>query len=130
MSHQQTDKPDARRLPNLMDLPLEEMEAFIFSSGKEKYRARQIMKWLYQSGVTSFETMTTLGRDFREKLPSMARIYRPTIARIQNHETARKRRFWNWKTACILKVFLFPAKTIGRFASRHRPAAPWTALFA
>jgi len=37
-----------QKLPNLRDLSLKEIEDFIASHGKEKYRARQIMKWLYQ----------------------------------------------------------------------------------
>ena len=110
MSRQQTDKPDAGRLPNLMDLPLEEMESFIFSSGKEKYRARQIMKWLYQSGVTSFETMTTLGRDFREKLPSMARIYRPTIARIQKSRDGTQKALLELEDGLYIESVLIPGK--------------------
>jgi len=37
-------------LPNLKDMPLEELEGFIAGLGKERYRARQIMKCLYQQG--------------------------------------------------------------------------------
>ena len=51
-------KSPKKLLPNLLDFTLEEMEEFISSSGKEKYRARQIMKWLHQSGVLSFEVKT------------------------------------------------------------------------
>ena len=35
-----TDKPD------LKNMTLEEIEAFVASLGKEKYRARQSMKWI------------------------------------------------------------------------------------
>jgi 23S rRNA (adenine2503-C2)-methyltransferase len=73
-------------LPNLLDFTLEEMEEFISSSGKEKYRARQIMKWLHQSGSLSFDDMTTLSRDFREKLAEIARIQRPEIVKIQKSQ--------------------------------------------
>ncbi|MBE9546926.1 MAG: hypothetical protein IMF10_05465, partial [Proteobacteria bacterium] len=41
--------------PNLKDMSLEEIEEFISDLGKEKYRAKQIMKWLYQTGATSFD---------------------------------------------------------------------------
>ena len=70
-------------LPNLLDFTLEEMEAFIAASGKEKFRARQIMKWLHQSGSTSFDAMTTLSRNFRKTLSASARIRRPEIVKIQ-----------------------------------------------
>jgi len=55
-------------LPNLLDFTLEEMEEFISSLGKEKFRARQIMKCLYQSGNLSFAEMTTISREFRGRL--------------------------------------------------------------
>ena len=49
-------RPD-NLLPNLLDFTLEEMEEFISSLGKKKFRARQIMKWLHQSGSVSFEPL-------------------------------------------------------------------------
>ena len=67
------------QLPNLLDFTLEGMQAFISSLGKEKFRAPQIMKWLYQSSSVSFDDMTTLSRDFRAKLSKIARISRPQI---------------------------------------------------
>lgn len=78
-------------LPNLLDFTLEEMETFISSLGKEKYRARQIMKCLYQSGNTSFDEMTTLSRDFRGKLAAISCIRRPEVVKIlESKDTTRK----------------------------------------
>ena len=54
--------------PNIRDLSLEEMEDLIVGLGKEKYRARQIMKWLYSGQATAFAEMTSLARDFRLRL--------------------------------------------------------------
>jgi 23S rRNA (adenine2503-C2)-methyltransferase len=65
--------------PNIRDMSLEEIEALIVSLGKEKYRARQIMKWLYPGGATSFAEMTTLARDFRTRMEGLARIAEPAI---------------------------------------------------
>ncbi len=50
-------------LADLKDMTLEEIEAFVASLGKEKYRARQIMKWIYQQGASSFEEMTNLSKE-------------------------------------------------------------------
>jgi 23S rRNA (adenine2503-C2)-methyltransferase len=43
-------------------MSLSEIEALIGRLGKEKYRARQIMKCLYRKGATSFAEMTALSR--------------------------------------------------------------------
>jgi hypothetical protein len=69
--------------PNLKDLDLPEIETCIAPLGKETYRARQIMKWLYQHGAESFEEMTNLSKAFRAALNDIARIGQPDIAKTQ-----------------------------------------------
>ncbi|OGP81678.1 MAG: 23S rRNA (adenine(2503)-C(2))-methyltransferase [Deltaproteobacteria bacterium RBG_16_54_11] len=59
---------------NLKDLSLEELEALIAGLGKERYRARQIMRWLYGRGASSFEEMTDLAKELRAELSRTARI--------------------------------------------------------
>lgn len=59
---------------DLKDLSLESLEAFLMGLGKEKYRAKQIFKWLYQRGATTFDDMTDLSKDFRRELLLKSRI--------------------------------------------------------
>lgn len=59
---------------DLKNYDLAELESFIAGSGKEKYRARQIFKWLYQKGAVSFEEMTNLSKDLRRELEERASI--------------------------------------------------------
>ena len=42
--------------------------------GGQAFRAEQIYKWLHQKGVASFEEMTNLSREFREKLNNSCTI--------------------------------------------------------
>jgi 23S rRNA (adenine2503-C2)-methyltransferase len=66
-------------LVNLKDLSLEGIEALIAGLGKEQYRARQIMRWLYGHGASSFEEMTDLAKELRAELGRIARISSPTL---------------------------------------------------
>jgi 23S rRNA (adenine2503-C2)-methyltransferase len=59
---------------NLKDLSLEELEDLIAGLGKEQYRARQIMRWLYRQRASSVEEMTDLAKELRAELGRMARI--------------------------------------------------------
>jgi len=59
---------------DLKDLSLEELEALIAGLGKERYRARQIMRWLYRHGASSVEEMTDLTKELRAELDRTARI--------------------------------------------------------
>ena len=98
-------------LPNLLDFTLAEMEQFISSSGKEKYRARQIMKWLHQSGSISFDEMTTLSRDFRETLATIAQIQRPQIVKILTSQDGTKKALLRLVDGLFIESVLIPGKS-------------------
>ncbi len=59
---------------DLKNLTLDELTAFLSGLGKEKFRARQIMRWIYGRGVTSFAEMTDLSKALREDLTARAFI--------------------------------------------------------
>ena len=48
----------------------DELNTYLFDLGEKKYRTRQLWKWLYVNGVKSFNEMTDIGINLREKLNS------------------------------------------------------------
>jgi len=98
-------------LPNLKDLSLEEIEGFIATHGKEKYRARQIMKWLYQHGATSFSEMTNLARDLRTSLAEQARISQPSIETIHTSSDTTKKVLFRLEDGLLIESVLIPGKS-------------------
>jgi len=58
---------------DLKGLPLEELEELIESKGWEKYRAKQVMRWIYK-GVSDFKEMTNLPQKLRGELKEWAYI--------------------------------------------------------
>lgn len=104
-----TDRAE-KLLPNLLDFTLEEMQEFISSLGKEKFRAPQIMKWLHQSGSVSFDEMTTLSRDFRLKLSQISRISRPKIVKIQESRDGTKKALLGLEDGLFIESVLIPGK--------------------
>jgi len=95
---------------NLNNLPLEEIESLILSLGKERYRARQIMKCLYHQGATSFDQMTTLARDFRIKLAEIARIGQPELVKAQTSRDGTKKVLFRLEDGCCIESVLIPGK--------------------
>lgn len=89
---------------------IEEIEALIASLGKEKYRARQIMKWLYTGGATSFAEMTTLARDFRTRMEDLTRIAEPAIDRIQTSQDGTKKVLFRIKGDLFIESVLIPGR--------------------
>lgn len=53
---------------DLKGLTLEQLQQFLVGLGKQKYRAKQIMNWIYQRGVTDFDQMTDQSKAFRQTL--------------------------------------------------------------
>ena len=64
---------------NLLGKTREEMEAFFLSLGEKKYRAHQMLKWIYIHQVDDFEQMTDVGKKLRDKLNEIAEIRAPEI---------------------------------------------------
>ena len=110
MIHKQKNISDENQFPNLLNFTLEEMQEFIASLGKEKFRAPQIMKWLYQSGSISFDSMTTLSRDFRTKLSRIARISRPQIVKVQESKDGTKKALLRLEDGLFIESVLIPGK--------------------
>lgn len=63
----------------LLGLSLEEMQSLIEEIGEPKYRAKQIIEWLYQKRATTFEEMTNLPKPLRQKLTEHYEIGRHDI---------------------------------------------------
>lgn len=55
---------------NIKDYNLDELKEKVANLGEKPYRAEQIFKWIYVDNVTSFDDMTNLSLEFREKLKS------------------------------------------------------------
>lgn len=60
-------------MTNLKDLTYDELVQFIENLGEKKFRAKQIFVWLSR-GVTSFDQMTDISKQLREKLSAVSYI--------------------------------------------------------
>jgi len=59
---------------DLKNFNLRELEQFLSGKGKERFRATQVFKWIYQLGAVSFAEMTNLSKDFRAELEAIAYV--------------------------------------------------------
>ncbi len=64
---------------NLLDLDRAGLVAFFADLGEARYRAEQVMKWIYHRHVTDFAQMTDLGKALREKLSAACAIEPPKV---------------------------------------------------
>jgi 23S rRNA (adenine2503-C2)-methyltransferase len=65
--------------PNLLDFDADGLAAFFATLGEKPFRARQLLRWVHQSGEADFARMSDLAKDLRAKLAGAARVEPPRI---------------------------------------------------
>lgn len=65
---------------NLLNFNRAGLREYFSSIGEKPFRADQVMKWIYQAGVSDFDQMTNLNKALREKLKTQCEVKAPEIA--------------------------------------------------
>jgi 23S rRNA (adenine2503-C2)-methyltransferase len=99
------------KITDLKNLSSSELQEFISSFGKEKYRTLQMLRWLYQKGASSFEEMTNLPRRFREDLGDVSRISDLTPLEEQRSEDGTRKFLFALEDGERIETVLIPNKT-------------------
>jgi 23S rRNA (adenine2503-C2)-methyltransferase len=71
--------PTQAKRPDLAELDRLQLEAALEERGQERFRARQIFRWIYRHGVTDIGAMTDLPRGLRESLGTDFTLSTPQI---------------------------------------------------
>jgi 23S rRNA (adenine2503-C2)-methyltransferase len=77
---------------DLLGLTGEALTQLFESLGQRPFRARQIMRWVYQRGVVDFDAMTDLSQDLRRELNASASLELPNV--LSAHDSADGTRKW------------------------------------
>ena len=64
---------------NLLGLSRAKLTAFLASIGEKPFRAKQLMQWIHQYGVTDFDQMTNVSKELRNRLKTVCKIEAPEI---------------------------------------------------
>ncbi len=92
---------------NLLGLDRSALQEYFVALGVKEFHARQVLKWVYQRGVTDFSEMTDLGLSLRQTLSERAMLALPEKAGEQISEDGT----WKWLFRledgnCIETVFI------------------------
>lgn len=66
---------------NLLGLARPELTAYCVKMGEKPFRAKQLLHWIHQSGVTDFHAMTDMSKALRERLAADAAVMGPSVVR-------------------------------------------------
>jgi len=72
--------PSVIERPNLLGLDQTALTALVAQWGGKPFRARQLQRWVHQRGVSNFDEMTDLARDFRSALTTRCFVAAPAVS--------------------------------------------------
>lgn len=64
---------------NFYNYSLKGLQQRLQGLGKEKFRAQQLFKWVYEQGVTNFDEMTNVSKVFRQELVNLFHFDLPKV---------------------------------------------------
>ena len=64
---------------NLLDLDAAGLAGFFETLGEKPFRAKQVLRWMHQSGESDFARMSDLAKGLREKLAGAAQVEAPAV---------------------------------------------------
>ena len=73
-------------MKNIKDYNLEELKQELINMGEKPFRAEQIFNWIYRENVTSFDDMTNISKEVREKLKQDFSFYKIKMLIKTKHE--------------------------------------------
>jgi 23S rRNA (adenine2503-C2)-methyltransferase len=98
---------------NLLGLDREGLIEFFATIGEKPFRAQQLMKWIYQSGVTDFDLMTNISKATRAKLHDVAEVTVPEIITQQQSTDGTRKWLLNMEGSNAIETVFIPEKTRG-----------------
>lgn len=114
-SAEQSDQ--AAKKVNLLGMSKDELSAFFVSLGEKSFRATQVMKWIYQFGVTDFFEMTNISKKLQHKLHKVACVVPPTVKYKEFSQDGTRKWVFEVAGGSLVETVLIPAddgKQFGR----------------
>lgn len=93
---------------NLLGLNREQFQAWCAERGEKPFRARQMMRWMHQSGINDFALMSDVSRDFREQLSACAVIEAPQVLKDTTAPDGTRKWLFNVGTGNAIEAVYIP----------------------
>lgn len=90
-------------------LTLEDLEKLFKAHGKEKFRAQQIYKWVYEQRMTDPVQMTNLSKQFREDLPKFLSFDLPKVIQHLKSVDGTQKFLFDMKNGMSVEAVLIPS---------------------
>lgn len=95
--------------PSLLGLTLEQLTAVLKEMGEPGFRAKQVMEWVFQRRVLSFDAMTNLGAALRAKLAERFTLRSMTHSSVTGSEDTTRKYLFKLHDGRYVETVLIPA---------------------
>lgn len=89
-------------------MPPADLDAFLSRWGKERYRARQIARWIYRRFAEDFSAMTDLSKDIRGELSRACRISSPPVESVETSSDGTEKYLFRLEDGESVESVLIP----------------------
>ncbi|WP_263076013.1 23S rRNA (adenine(2503)-C(2))-methyltransferase RlmN [Moraxella nasicaprae] len=103
---------------NLLGMSKGQLETFFESLGEKKFRAVQVMKWIYQFGVTDFYQMSNLSKKLQAILDDKACVVPPKVKFKQFSEDGTRKWVFEVAGGSLVETVLIPAEDSKEFGRK------------
>ena len=100
---------EAQAKTNLLGMTQAQLGNYFKSIGEKPFRATQVIKWIYQQGVTDFEQMTNLSKGLRDKLSANACVTPPKVVHRQYSDDGTRKWVFEVTGGSLVETVLIPA---------------------
>ena len=93
---------------DLKNLTLPALEQFLQGQGKERFRALQVFKWIYQQGIVNFDEMTNISKNLRSELGETAFISNLETEAVEEGSDGTRKYLFNLGDGHAVESVLIP----------------------
>ena len=98
---------------NLLDLDVQQLTAWFAEHGEKPFRARQVLRWIYQAGEADFDAMSDLAVSLREKLKQIACVQAPKVMREELSDDGTRKWLLDMGTGNAVETVYIPEDSRG-----------------
>ncbi|MDP1996208.1 MAG: 23S rRNA (adenine(2503)-C(2))-methyltransferase RlmN, partial [Gallionella sp.] len=98
---------------NLLDFDAAHLTAWFAEHGEKPFRARQVLRWIYQAGESDFDAMSDLAVSLREKLKQIACVQAPTVMREELSDDGTRKWLLDMGTGNAVETVFIPEEGRG-----------------
>lgn len=114
---------------NLAQLDHTGLKAFFSTLGEPTFRARQLLQWIHQRGVTDFQAMSDISKALRQKLEDTAEIVFPEILFNKPSQDGTQKWLMQMKDGNAIETVFIPEENRGTLCISSQVGCMLTCTF-